>query len=173
MRSTGDILLLSCYELGHQPHHLATPVALLRQAGYTPVAVDTAVEPLSDETIARRRFVGIAVPMHTALRLGETLARRVRSLNPSAHICFYGLYAALNEGFCCEDLIDSAIGGEYERPLLELIAALDRDEARVAIFPPFAGVSTRRQLSRTKHRTRASGNAGPLTTAAASNATLA
>jgi len=89
------------------------------------------------------------VPMHTALRLGEQLARRVRSLNPSAHICFYGLYAVLNEAYLLEELIDSAIGGEYEQPLLELVAALERDDQSAnGTIPTIPGVSTRRQVSK-------------------------
>jgi radical SAM superfamily enzyme YgiQ (UPF0313 family) len=145
MRAPGDILLLSCYELGHQPLHLASLATLLRGAGYSPTIVDTAVEPLADETIVRARFAGIAVPMHTALRLGEQFARRIRSLNPSAHICFYGLYAALNEDFLLQDNIDSAIGGEYEQPLLELISALEHSQRGNIPFVP--GVSTRQHLS--------------------------
>ncbi len=93
MRAPGDILLVSCYELGHQPFQLAMLLALLRRAGYVPVAVDTAVEALTGEAIAQARFVAISVPMHTALRLGQQVAQRVRSLNPGAHICFYGHYA--------------------------------------------------------------------------------
>ncbi len=128
MRQPGTILLISCYELGHQPLHLATLSTMLQQAGYSPVLVDTAVESLSDETILHARFVGISVPMHTALRLGQQVAQRVRRLNPTAHICFYGLYALLNADYLLRDQIDSAIGGEYEEPLLSLIAALERDE---------------------------------------------
>ena len=41
-------------------------------------------------------FVAIAVPMHTALRLGAEVGARVRALNPRAHLCFFGLYAPLN-----------------------------------------------------------------------------
>ncbi|HEV2471170.1 MAG TPA: CUAEP/CCAEP-tail radical SAM protein [Chthonomonadales bacterium] len=145
MRSPGALLLLSCYELGHQPLHLATLTALLRRAGYAPTVVDTAVEPLADDTIIQARFVGIAVPMHTALRLGELLARRIRLLNPSAHICFYGLYATLNEDYLLRELIDSAIGGEYEQPLLELVAALENSPDGTTSAIP--GVSTRQQLS--------------------------
>src|SRR5215471_9871139 len=99
MRAKGDILLISCYELGHQSFHLASLQTMLRQAGYLPVPVDTAVETLTDERVKQARFVGISVPMHTALRLGQQLAKRVRSLNPSAHICFYGLYASLNADY--------------------------------------------------------------------------
>ncbi len=137
MRNPGDILLLSCYELGHQPFQLASLFAQLQQAGYDAAVVDTAVESLSDETIRRARFVALSVPMHTALRLGEQLARRIRALNPAAHICFYGLYASLNEDYLLTGLIDSAIGGEFEEPLLKLLAALETNR-----HEPIPGVST-------------------------------
>ncbi len=142
MRSSGDILLISCYELGHQPFHLASLQTMLRQAGYFPVPVDTAVETLTDETVKKARFVGVSVPMHTALRLGQQLAKRVRSLNPSAHICFYGLYASLNADYLLQDCADSTIGGEYEIPLLNLIANLESDKAT-----SIPGVSIREQIS--------------------------
>src|SRR5437763_4911570 len=112
MRSNGDILLISCYELGHQPFHLASLHTMLRQAGYSPVSVDTAVETLTDESITRARFVGVSVPMHTALHLGQLVAKRVRSLNPAAHVCFYGLYASLNANYLLQEAVDSVIGGE-------------------------------------------------------------
>ena len=138
MRSVGNILLVSCYELGHQPFHLASLYAMLQQAGYLPMPVDTSVETLSDEAIVRARFVGISVPMHTALRLGQQVAERVRQLNPDAHICFYGLYALLNADYLLQSTIDSAIGGEYEEPLLKLIAAIERGSTETV-----PGVSTR------------------------------
>src|SRR5712691_379035 len=142
MRSSGDILLISCYELGHQPFHLASLQTMLWQAGYLPVSVDTAVESLTDETIKQARFVGVSVPMHTALRLGHQLAKRVRLLNPAAHICFYGLYASLNADYLLLDCIDSTIGGEYEIPLLSLIAALESGSTT-----PVPGVNTIQQSS--------------------------
>lgn len=141
MRNPGDILLIACYELGHQPFQLASLFTMLRRAGYLPMPIDTAVEPLTDEAILRARFVAISVPMHTALRLGEQLARRVHSLNPAAHICFYGLYASLNAGYLLQGIIDSAIGGEYEGPLLRLIAALERGDFDDS--EPIPGVRTR------------------------------
>jgi radical SAM superfamily enzyme YgiQ (UPF0313 family) len=142
MRSSGEILLVSCYELGHQPLHLATLQSMLELAGYSPLPVDTAVEMLADEAILRARFVAISVPMHTALRLGEQVARRIRMLNPQAHICLYGLYALLNADYLLQATIDAAIGGEYEEPLLGLVAALERGEA-VSV----AGVKTRQHES--------------------------
>src|SRR3954469_13968912 len=85
----GDVLLVSCYELGHQPLNLASPVAHLRAAGFDPVAIDTSVEPLGDDDLRDASFIAISVPMHTALRLGARIAVRARGLNRSAHICFY------------------------------------------------------------------------------------
>lgn len=143
MRLPGEILLVSCYELGHQPLHLATLQRLLNQAGYWPAPVDTAVESLDETTITRARFVAISVPMHTALRLGEQVARRVRALNPQAFICLYGLYALLNADYLLQDTIDAAIGGEYEEPLLHLVNALEQGSRE--LFIP--GVRTRQQES--------------------------
>lgn len=142
MRTSGDILLISCYELGHQPFHLASLLAILQKAGYAPVCIDTAVETLTDETIHQARFVAISVPMHTALRLGEQIAQRVRAINPAAHISLYGLYALLNADHLLESTIDSAIGGEYEIPLLQLVTALERQE-EIAL----PGVHTRNNKS--------------------------
>lgn len=138
MRAHGDIVLVSCYELGHQPFHLASLTAALQAAGYAPVAVDTAVDTLPDEIIQRARFIGISVPMHTALRLGEQIAQHIRQVNPAAHICFYGLYALLNAEHLLQRTIDSAIGGEYETPLLNLIKAVEADNT-----VPVPGVYTR------------------------------
>src|SRR4051794_1867526 len=110
--------------------------------GYGDADKASIVEALTDEAILNARFVGISVPMHTALRLGEQIALRVRSLNPSAHICFYGLYASLNADYLLQGTIDSAIGGEYEGPLLQLIAALEHGQSGT-----IAGVSTRQNSS--------------------------
>lgn len=142
MRAPGAILLISCYELGHQPFHLASLHTMLRHVGYASVPVDTSVETLTDEIILNARFVAISVPMHTALRLGQQIAQRVRAINPAAHICFYGLYALLNAPYLLQECIDSAIGGEYEGPLLRLIEALERDESG-----SIPGVSTRQASS--------------------------
>jgi len=139
MRGPGAILLVACYELGHQPLTLASPLATLRRAGYAPAAVDASVEELGDAAIAAARLVAISVPMHTALRLGVRVAERVRALNPGAHVCFYGLYATLNADYVLRALADSVIGGEYEEALLALAAALGRGERPLAV----PGVRTR------------------------------
>ena len=124
MKRPGAILLISCYELGHQPIGLASPLGFLERTGYTPDAIDIAVETLDVEKAARAEFVGICVPMHTALRLGVHVATRLRQINPTCHICFYGLYASLNTGYLLKHHADSVIGGEYETPMVELVNAL-------------------------------------------------
>ncbi len=125
-RSPGSVLLISCYELGHQPLGVALPLGFLERAGFAPDATDVAVERLDADKVRRARLVGICVPMHTALRLGVRVAERVREINPACHICFYGLYAALNADYLLKHGADSCIGGEYEAPLLALAEALDK-----------------------------------------------
>jgi radical SAM superfamily enzyme YgiQ (UPF0313 family) len=125
LRQPRAILLIACYELGHQPLGIASPLGFLEQAGYAPEAMDIAVERLDGEKVARARFIGIAVPMHTALRLGVRLVERIRALNPTCHICCFGLYALLNAEYLLAHGVDSVIGGEYEEPLVALIESLD------------------------------------------------
>ena len=126
MSSPGNILLISCYELGHQPLHLAMPLAALERAGYTATALDTSVTPLDEAAVARARIVAISVPMHTALRLGVAVARTVRAINPEARIVFYGLYASLNADYLLRECAEAVIGAEYEDALVAYVRA---DEA--------------------------------------------
>ena len=102
LRDSGAILIVSCYELGHQPLAAASPIGFLRRAGFDPDSLDIAVEIFEPQKVARARFVAISVPMHTALRLGVRVAQRVRELNPDAAICCFGLYAALNADYLLE-----------------------------------------------------------------------
>ncbi|HZS10736.1 MAG TPA: CUAEP/CCAEP-tail radical SAM protein [Nitrospirales bacterium] len=120
----GEILLISCYELGHQPAALAQPMGFLEAAGFRPAALDVAVEAFDGDRITAAHLIAISVPMHTALRLGADLIGRIRAINPSAHVTLYGLYASLNAEYLLAHGADSVIGGEYERPLVELAQAL-------------------------------------------------
>jgi radical SAM superfamily enzyme YgiQ (UPF0313 family) len=128
MRAPGEILLVSCYELGHQPTALASPLGFLEAAGFRPAALDLAVEPFDAARVARARLVAVSVPMHTALRLGVRVAERVREANPGAHLCFYGLYASLNAGHLFARGADSVVGGEVETRLVALAGALERGD---------------------------------------------
>src|SRR5205809_1015597 len=121
MTGAGEILLIACYELGHQPLSVAWPAAFLERAGYHPAVMDLSVEPFDADKVRRARLVAVAVPMHTALRLGVAAAARVRAANPDAHICFYGHYAALNgEYLTSHGHADSVLAGELEDALVAL-----------------------------------------------------
>ena len=109
MHTPGAVLLISCYELGHRPIGLTRPLRALEAAGFAPDAIDIAVEPLDTEKVARARFIGISVPMHTALRLGVHLIHRIRQINPDVSICMYGLYATLNADYLLSQGVDFCI----------------------------------------------------------------
>lgn len=126
MRAAGEILLIACYELGHQPLAVAWPAAFLERAGYAPAVLDLAVEPLDAEKVRRARLIAISVPMHTALRLGVRVAARVREINPAARLVFYGLYAALNADHLIRHAGATAVvAGEVEAELVELVQRVE------------------------------------------------
>ena len=90
-----QVVLISTYELGRQPFGLASPAAWLREAGFHITCLDLAVEGLNPEAIAAAELVAFYLPMHTATRIATRVVQRVRTLNPDAHLCFYGLYAQI------------------------------------------------------------------------------
>ena len=136
MKERGAILLVACYELGHQPLAVAWPGAFLERAGYEPDVMDVSVEPFDAERVKRAKLVAISVPMHTALRLGVAVARRVRSLNPTCHVAFYGLYATLNASHLLEGIADSVMSGEIETSLVDLVHSLERSGHVVTAAEP-------------------------------------
>lgn len=142
MDHTPDILLLACYEMGHQPLSLAWPAAMLRQRGHTVYVADLSVQALPRNAAVSASLIGIAAPMHTALRLGVRAAEEVRALNPTAHICFYGLYAWLNADYLLDTVADSVIAGEYEEPLANLAMSIETEFLRKNLVS-VPGVSTR------------------------------
>ena len=130
LRQPGAILLVSCYELGRQPQALAVPLAFLERAGFAPVALDIAVDALDPFAVGRARFVGVSVPMHTALRLGVQVARRVRALNPECLVCFYGHYALLHADALLGSVANAVLGGEMEDQLVALVESFGRGGQR-------------------------------------------
>jgi radical SAM superfamily enzyme YgiQ (UPF0313 family) len=127
------ILLVSCYESGHQPLAVASASAYLERAGHRATTYDLAIAPLDGlervPGIEQMRLVAISAPMHTALRIGLRAARRIRRIAPEAHVCVYGLYGALNANYLLAGPVDSVVGGEFEQSLLDLADALrDRRE---------------------------------------------
>ncbi len=115
------VLLVSTYELGHQPVHVASPAAALRSAGHDVRAVDISVEPWDHALVEWAECVGFSVPMHTAMRMAVDLAGSVRVQRPDLPICLYGLYAGISHEATvaiASGVADRVIAGEYEPALL-------------------------------------------------------
>jgi radical SAM superfamily enzyme YgiQ (UPF0313 family) len=125
------VLLVSTYELGHQPWHVASPAAALAAAGHQVRMRDLAVETLGSDDLRWSDGVAFSVPMHTAMRLAAATARQVKGVHPDLPVCFYGLYAELGPEVDGR-IVDRAIAGEYEQDLCEWADAVDR---RVASTP--------------------------------------
>jgi radical SAM superfamily enzyme YgiQ (UPF0313 family) len=118
------VVLISTYELGHQPFGMASPAAWIEAAGAVVECFDLSRDELNDESIRRADVVAFYVPMHTATRLAISLLDRVKSLNTAAHLCFYGLYAPVNEAHLRALGAQTILGGEFEDSLVGLIRRL-------------------------------------------------
>ncbi len=138
------VMLIATYEMGRQPFGLASPAAWLRQAGATVVCQDLSRSRLDQQEIAAADVVAFYVPMHTATRIAAHVVQHVKALNPCAHLCFYGLYAPVNEAFLRSLGADTILGGEFEAGLLSLIRRLQAGQAQ-AVPQPEPVISLERQ----------------------------
>ncbi|MGH9128166.1 MAG: CUAEP/CCAEP-tail radical SAM (seleno)protein [Acidimicrobiales bacterium] len=115
------VLLVSSYELGHQPLHVASPAAALLAAGHDVHCWDLAVQPWAEggeEVLDWAEVVGFSVPMHTAMRLALPAAQAMRARRPGVPICLYGLYAPVSQDMTVGAVADRVIAGEYEPALV-------------------------------------------------------
>lgn len=117
-------LLISTYELGHQPLHAASAAGALLQAGHEVRCLDLSVEMWDDDAVAWAEAVGISVPMHTATRLAERAAQRIREIHPDVPIAFYGLYAGMDHHPDGSNLADAQFAGAYEHGLVGWLGRL-------------------------------------------------
>jgi radical SAM superfamily enzyme YgiQ (UPF0313 family) len=121
------VLLISTYELGHQPLHVASPAGALERAGHDVRCADLAVDPLDPADLAWAEAVACSVPMHTAMRLALTVGRQIRTRHPEMALCLYGLYAGLDAGgheTASAPPVDMTIAGEYEPDLVAWVDSL-------------------------------------------------
>jgi radical SAM superfamily enzyme YgiQ (UPF0313 family) len=118
-------LLVSTYELGHQPLHVASPAAALLAAGHEVRCLDLSIEPWRSELVDWAEAVAFSVPMHTAMRLAAVAARQVRRRRPDLPICVYGLYAPVARDAEIGAVADRAIAGEYETALVDWFGELE------------------------------------------------
>jgi radical SAM superfamily enzyme YgiQ (UPF0313 family) len=120
------VLLVSTYELGHQPLHVASPAAALRARGHDVACLDLAVQPWDTAAVDAADAIAFSVPMHTAMRLAMRAAEAVRRRRPDVPVCFYGLYAPVGRDHTVGRLADRVIAGEYEPALQGWVDALER-----------------------------------------------
>ena len=122
--TTTNVVLISTYDLGRQPFGLASPAAWLRTSLVQVTCLDLSVEDLNEEAISKAHLVAFHLPMHTATRLAIGVLERVKKLNRETHLCFYGLYAPMNESLLRSLGADTILGGEYEAGLVSLVERL-------------------------------------------------
>lgn len=113
-------LLISTYDLGHQPFGLASPAAWLRREGLDVLCVDLSKEALPESECAGANLIAFHLPMHTATRLAAPVIQKVRGLNRHARIAAYGLYAPLNETWLRTLGVTDIVGGEFEADLAQI-----------------------------------------------------
>ena len=119
--------MLSTYELGRQPFGLASPAAWLKKRGHELVCFDLSRQALDESVVREAGLIAIYLPMHTATRLASRLIPTLRQLNPGAHLCCYGLYAPMNEGYLRSMGVGTILGGEFEAGLVHLAERIARD----------------------------------------------
>ena len=105
------VLVVSTYELGHQPLHAAVPAGALRARGHDVRVLDLSVDPWDPAVLDSIDKVVVSVPMHTAARLARTLLPRI-----DLPTCCFGLYAST-----CADLADAVVAGEYDDALVQWV----------------------------------------------------
>ena len=81
-------VLISTYDLGHQPFGLASPAAWLKREGLDVECVDLARQKLDDRVVQDADLIAFHLPMHTATRLAAAVIRKSRRLNPSSRNLF-------------------------------------------------------------------------------------
>lgn len=142
------VLLVSTYELGHQPLHLASPAAALREAGHDVRCLDISVQEWDPALVDWAHAVAFSVPMHTAMRLAIKGAEAVKRRRPDLPVCFYGLYAPVSREETVGKLADRVIAGEYEPALMAWLEDLGTPPD-----PADAGITLERQPFRLPLRT--------------------
>jgi len=130
------VALISTYELGRQPFGLASPAAWLRESGAEVACLDLSREPFREEAVRGAALVAFYVPMHTATRLAVELLDTIRRVSPSGHICFYGLYAPVNEAWLRKLGVRTILGGEFEQGLRDLVKRIEGGGSRDAQSEP-------------------------------------
>ena len=135
------VLLVSTYDLGHQPFGLASPAAWLRADGHQVTLADLSRSPLPAPA-GQPDLIAFFLPMHTATRLALPVVGRLRAAHPDAHLCAYGLYAPLNAEALRAAGVETILGGEFEQGLRDLAGNV----SSAAAAPPQVSLARQRFL---------------------------
>ena len=127
------VLLVSSYENGHQPLHVASPAAALLRAGHEVRCLDLAVEQWDPALVDWAERIAFSVPMHTAMRVAMQAAAAVRRQRPDLPVCLYGLYAPVSRDLTVGRLADLVVAGEYEPALVAWAGGDDSDPGLIQL----------------------------------------
>ena len=122
------VLMLSTYELGHQPLGIAVPAAALEMAGHDTLGCDLSISGLPPHALAWADAAAISVPMHTATQLGLAAVASIRRSRPALPVAWRGLYAPALSGNELVGVDDLLVAGEAVPALLEWLQALETAE---------------------------------------------
>jgi radical SAM superfamily enzyme YgiQ (UPF0313 family) len=135
-----NVVLISTYELGHQPFGLTSATAWLKRAGAEVTCQDAAVQHLDKALLAEADLIGYYVSMHTATRIAAQFIPTLKALNPRAHVVCFGLYAPMNEAYLRKLGVDTILGGEFEEGLaavyrrLSIIASAAEQHESISVM---------------------------------------
>jgi radical SAM superfamily enzyme YgiQ (UPF0313 family) len=135
------VVLISTYDLGHQPFALGSLAAWLRREGAAVSCNDLAVEALDTAALAGAALIAVHLAMHTATRIAIEIMPRIRAANPRAPVVLFGLYAAANFENLRSAGAAAAIGGEFEAGVVELYRRVVAGET----------IAAAARVDRTKH----------------------
>jgi radical SAM superfamily enzyme YgiQ (UPF0313 family) len=106
------VLVVGCYELGHQPLQVAAAAGALRADGHDLRAIDLSKQSWDPSLVDWADRVVVAVPMHTAMRIARRAIALVAARRPDVPVCAYGLYAPM-----LANVADRVLAGETDDPL--------------------------------------------------------
>ncbi|HEY8218161.1 MAG TPA: radical SAM protein [Acidimicrobiia bacterium] len=110
------VAVVACYELGHQPLHVAAVAGRLRARGHDVRCLDLSLEPW-DPALARwADRLAISVPMHTAMRIARRTIEHARIERGDLPVLTFGLYAPV-----LADVADQTLAGETDQAVVDWV----------------------------------------------------
>ena len=101
-----NVVLVSLYDLGHQPLSIASAAALLEDMECDVKIIDLTNFQSDTTPIINADLILLSVPMHTAARMAINLLPELKTINPNSHFSVFGLYALHLQDALDEKLIN-------------------------------------------------------------------